>query len=76
MPNVLRNNQSKQEVEMSIIEWKKDESVAIMTMNNGENRHNPDFIKAILMAFDEIENDETISSVIITSSDKKTGLWE
>jgi len=56
---------------MSIIEWKKDESVAIMTMNNGENRHNPDFIKAILMAFDEIENDETISSVIITSSDKK-----
>ena len=60
---------------MSIIEWKKDESVAIMTMNNGENRHNPDFIRAILMAFDEIENDETISSVIITSSDKKTGLW-
>jgi len=60
---------------MSIIEWKKDESVAIMTMNNGENRHNPDFIRAILLAFDEIENDETISSVIITSSDKKTGLW-
>ena len=56
---------------MAIIEWKKDDTVAVMTMNNGENRHNPDFIRAILNAFDEIENDETISSVVITSSDEK-----
>ncbi|MEA2014945.1 MAG: enoyl-CoA hydratase/isomerase family protein [Thermodesulfobacteriota bacterium] len=56
---------------MAIIEWEKDETVAVMTMNNGENRHNPDFNRAILNAFDEIENNETISSVVITSSDKK-----
>ncbi len=56
---------------MAIIEWKKDGTVAIMTMNNGENRHNPDFNRAILNAFDEIENDETVSSVVITSSDQK-----
>ena len=56
---------------MAIIEWEKDGTVAVMTMNNGENRHNPDFNEAILNAFDEIENDETVSSVIITSSDKK-----
>jgi enoyl-CoA hydratase/carnithine racemase len=56
---------------MAIVEWKKDGTVAVMTMNNGENRHNPDFNRAILNAFDEIENDETVSSVVITSSDKK-----
>jgi enoyl-CoA hydratase/carnithine racemase len=53
------------------VEWKKDGTVAVMTMNNGENRHNPDFIGAILDSFDEIEKDETISSVVITSSDVK-----
>jgi len=56
---------------MSIIEWKKVETVGVITMNNGENRHNPEFILAILAAFDEIEKDPTISSVIITSSDPK-----
>lgn len=57
---------------MAIIEWEKDGTVAVITMNNGENRHNPDFNRAILNAFDEIENDETISSVVITSSDEKS----
>ncbi len=56
---------------MAVIEWKKDGTVAVMEMNNGENRHNPDFVRAILNVFDEIEHDETISSVVITSSDTK-----
>jgi enoyl-CoA hydratase/carnithine racemase len=56
---------------MSIIEWKKVETVGVITMNNGENRHNPEFIRAILTAFDEIEKDPGISSVVITSSDPK-----
>lgn len=56
---------------MAIIEWKKDGTVAVMTMNTSENRHNPDFTRAILGAFDEIEADEGTSSVVITSSDAK-----
>jgi len=56
---------------MSILEWKKDQTVAVITMTNGENRHNPEYTAAILKAFDEIEKDETISSVIITSNDSK-----
>jgi enoyl-CoA hydratase/carnithine racemase len=56
---------------MSVIEWKKVETVGVITMNNGENRHNPDFIRAILTAFDEIESDPGISSVVIASSDPK-----
>jgi enoyl-CoA hydratase/carnithine racemase len=55
-----------------IIEWEKDDTVAIITMNNGENRHNPPFTRAILDAFAEIEKDESIYAVVITSSDKKT----
>jgi enoyl-CoA hydratase/carnithine racemase len=53
------------------IEWKKVETVGVITMNNGENRHNPDFIRVILAAFDEIERDPGISSVLIASSDPK-----
>jgi enoyl-CoA hydratase/carnithine racemase len=56
---------------MSSIEWQKMETVGVITMNHGENRHNPDFVCAILAAFDEIEQDEAISSVIIGSSDAK-----
>lgn len=56
---------------MSVIEWKKVETVGVITMNNGENRHNPDFIRAILTAFDEIEANPGISSVVIASSDPK-----
>jgi len=56
---------------MAIIEWKKVETVGVITMNNGENRHNPEFIRAILTSFDEIEADPKISSVIIASSDPK-----
>jgi len=55
-----------------IIEWEKDDTVAIITLNNGENRHNPPFTKAILDAFAEIEKDESIYAVVITSSDEKS----
>jgi enoyl-CoA hydratase/carnithine racemase len=53
------------------IVWKKVETVGVITMNNGENRHNHDFVRALLAAFDEIERDPGISSVIIASGDPK-----
>src|SRR3989339_788683 len=56
---------------MPLIKWQKMETVGVITMTNGENRHNPDFIESILSAFDEIENDPDIFSVIITSDDPK-----
>jgi enoyl-CoA hydratase/carnithine racemase len=57
---------------MAVIEWKKDETVAVVRMVNGENRFNPVFVKEFLQAFDEIEKDKTISSVVIVSSDLKS----
>jgi enoyl-CoA hydratase/carnithine racemase len=57
---------------MSIVDWKKDETVAIISMGNGENRHNPAFAKAMLTVFEEIEKDTSIYAVILTSSDEKS----
>jgi enoyl-CoA hydratase/carnithine racemase len=57
---------------MAVIEWNKNESIAIVRMVNGENRFNPLFVKEFLQAFDEIEKDKTISSVVIVSSDLKS----
>ena len=57
---------------MSIVDWKKEETVAIISMNNGENRHNPDFAKALLAVFEGIEKDTSIYAVILTSSDEKS----
>lgn len=56
---------------MAVLEWKKDGTVAVITMTNGENRYNPTFIEEILRAFDEIEADQSVSSVILTSNDPK-----
>ena len=57
---------------MAVVEWKKDESVAVVIMNNTENRHNPDFAAGMLGVFDEIEKDQEILSVVLTSSDPKS----
>jgi enoyl-CoA hydratase/carnithine racemase len=56
---------------MSIIEWKKDESVAVVVMNNGENRQNAAFVDAINGVLDDIEKDPGVKAVVITSSDPK-----
>lgn len=56
---------------MSIMNWKKDEAVAIITMTNGENRQNLEFAKTLSAFLAEIEADQSVSSLIITSSDEK-----
>lgn len=56
---------------MAILEWKKEGTVAVITMTNGENRFNPEFNAAMLQAFGEIEADQAVSSVVIVSNDPK-----
>ncbi|MGD9731947.1 MAG: enoyl-CoA hydratase/isomerase family protein [Desulfamplus sp.] len=56
---------------MSVIEWKKDKTVAIATMCNGANRQNLEFAETMNRVFDEVLSDTTISSLVITSSDEK-----
>jgi enoyl-CoA hydratase/carnithine racemase len=56
---------------MSAVEWKKDETTAIVTMTNGENRHNLDFANDMLKTLDEVLEDKEISSVVLTSAHEK-----
>ncbi len=64
--NSLRHYSStiqKEDARMSSIDLKKIEKVGVITLNDGENRLHPDFVSAILAAFDDIEKDRDISSV-------------
>jgi enoyl-CoA hydratase/carnithine racemase len=56
---------------MPIMTWIKDDTVAIITMTNGENRQNLAFAKTLNSMLDEIIADKTISALIITSNDEK-----
>ncbi len=56
---------------MAIVEWKKDGTVAIMVLNNGENRHNPVWSEAMLSTYDDIMADKEIKAIVLTSSDPK-----
>lgn len=55
-----------------MVEWKKDGTVAIITMNNGENRHNPEWAEAMLATYAEIIADTEIKAIVLTSSDPKS----
>jgi enoyl-CoA hydratase/carnithine racemase len=57
---------------MAVVEWKRDDTVAVVKMVNGENRFNPVFIKEFLQVFDEIEKDKAVTSVVIVSTDVKS----
>ena len=56
---------------MPIMTWIKDETIAIITMTNGENRQNLEFAKTLNAMLDEIIADKSISALIITSNDEK-----
>lgn len=56
---------------MAIVEWKKDGTVAVMIMNHGENRQNPEWTEAMLTVYQEILADSEIKAIVLTSSDPK-----
>ena len=56
---------------MTVVEWKRDDTVAVVKMGNGENRFNPTFNKEFLQVFDEVEKDKDVTSVVIVSTDAK-----
>lgn len=56
---------------MSRMHWTKDETVAIITMTNGENRQNLEFATTLNAMLDEIIADQSVTALIITSNDEK-----
>jgi Delta3-Delta2-enoyl-CoA isomerase len=53
---------------MAIVEYTLDEHVAIVTLNSGENRFNPEFLNAFLEVLDLLENDTDARTLVVTSS--------
>jgi len=56
---------------MAIIEWEKNESVAIINMCNGTNKQNLEFVADMNQCFDEILEDKEIYSIVLTSTAEK-----
>lgn len=56
---------------MSLMSWRREGTVAVLTLENGENRHNPEFVAAFLATMDAIEADAAVKSVVIASNDPK-----
>ena len=56
---------------MTLMDYKTDAHVATLTLNDGENRFNPDFCNAFLNILDEIEQQTEATTLLVTSSDEK-----
>lgn len=56
---------------MGLVDYTIDEHVAVVTLNDGENRFNPTFLKAFLDVLDEIENNSAATTLVVTSSHEK-----
>lgn len=57
---------------MQTISITYDGDVAILTMQNGENRHNPQFAQEMLTALDSVVEKEAVKALVITSNDEKS----
>ncbi|GAB6144314.1 enoyl-CoA hydratase/isomerase family protein [Desulfocicer niacini] len=56
---------------MAIADWKKEGSVAVLTLSNGANTQNLDFAVRMNEIFDEVLADKGIHALVITSNDPK-----
>lgn len=56
---------------MAVIEWEKEDTIAQVKMNNGENRHNLVFAETLLDVLAEVLSNESITGVVISSTDEK-----
>jgi len=56
---------------MAAIEFELDGRVAIVRMNDGENRFNQRFLEAFLKVLDQIEADTDANALVVTSSHEK-----
>ena len=56
---------------MALVEFSIQEHIALVTLNDGENRFNPTFLDALLGVLDEIENNSEATTMVVHSSHEK-----
>lgn len=58
---------------MALVEYELDGHVALMTWNSGENRFNPDFLRAHIDTLNEIQDNTDATVLVVRSSNEK--IW-
>lgn len=56
---------------MAIIEMAMEGTVAVIKMNNGENRHHLEFARALNEMLIKVIEDESVTAMVMTSTDEK-----
>ncbi len=56
---------------MTIVEWKKNETVAVIQMNTNENRQNLKFADAMNATLEAVVADPSVTAAVITSTSEK-----
>ena len=56
---------------MTPVEYAVNQHVATITLNDGENRFNPDFLNAYLGVLDEVESATDATTLVVTASHEK-----
>ncbi len=56
---------------MGLVDIATDEHVAIIALNDGENRFNPDFLNAFLNALDDVEQQTEAVTVVVKGNHEK-----
>jgi Delta3-Delta2-enoyl-CoA isomerase len=56
---------------MSFIALETQGKVAVLTMNNKENRFNPEFMREFLEVLDKVDGDKSVGALVVTGGDPK-----
>jgi len=56
---------------MAKVEFILDEKVAVVSLNDGENRFNPEFLEAFLRILDTIEQETEARTLVVRATDEK-----
>ena len=56
---------------MALVDYQGEDHVALVTLNDGENRFNPTFLDALLGVLDEIERDTEATTLVVRSAHEK-----
>lgn len=56
---------------MAKVEFTLEEKVAVVSLNDGENRFNPEFLEAFLRVLDIIEQETEVRTLVVRSTDEK-----
>lgn len=56
---------------MEIVQWRRENNIAVITMCNATNRQSLEFAQQMNQCFDQILENESLYSIVLTSSDEK-----